>query len=224
MTKLNKFTHFLVLSFLFLCLQTTLYSQQYNINHEQKLKTYHDSGEYDQTFNQVVLNANTYIDQRVKENKQAIHPKKLAIILDIDETSLSNYDYMQQHHFVFNLQKNRQKIAKGDMPAIKSTLELFKNARKNGVSVFFITGRPKKLCPITVKNLKNVGYNNWQDLVCRNSNGKEKSVIPFKSSIRKLIIKKGYTIIANIGDQDSDIKGGFAEKTFKLPNPFYQLP
>jgi len=28
-------------------------------------------------------------------------------------------------------------------------------------------------------------------------------------------------IIANIGDQESDLAGGFAEKTFKLPNPFY---
>jgi acid phosphatase len=28
-------------------------------------------------------------------------------------------------------------------------------------------------------------------------------------------------IIANMGDQASDLAGGHAEKTFKLPNPFY---
>jgi hypothetical protein len=27
--------------------------------------------------------------------------------------------------------------------------------------------------------------------------------------------------VANLGDQVSDLSGGFAEKTFKLPDPFY---
>jgi hypothetical protein len=29
-----------------------------------------------------------------------------------------------------------------------------------------------------------------------------------------------YTIIANIGDQPSDLAGGFAERVFLLPDPF----
>jgi putative acid phosphatase of HAD superfamily subfamily IIIB len=28
-------------------------------------------------------------------------------------------------------------------------------------------------------------------------------------------------IIANVGDQQSDLDGGYAERTFKVPNPFY---
>jgi hypothetical protein len=28
----------------------------------------------------------------------------------------------------------------------------------------------------------------------------------------------------NIGDQMSDLDGGFAERTYKLPNPFYFIP
>ena len=35
---------------------------------------------------------------------------------------------------------------------------------------------------------------------------------------------EGYTIVANIGDQPSDLDGGFAERTFLLPNPFYRIP
>jgi acid phosphatase len=30
-----------------------------------------------------------------------------------------------------------------------------------------------------------------------------------------------FTIIANIGDQISDLVGGHAQKCFKVPNPFY---
>jgi acid phosphatase len=32
---------------------------------------------------------------------------------------------------------------------------------------------------------------------------------------------ESYTIIANIGDQMSDIDGGHGGCTFKVPNPFY---
>jgi hypothetical protein len=32
------------------------------------------------------------------------------------------------------------------------------------------------------------------------------------------------TIIANIGDQQSGLSGGHAERTFKVPNPFYFIP
>lgn len=232
MTKLTKFINVIVLSFLILYLQPLLASKHYStinnqatskLANEHKLKAYHDSGKYNRDFNNVILTVNTYINQRIKQNIQSNHPQKLALVLDIDETSLSNYDYIQQQHFIFNAEKNRQKTLKGDMPAFKSTLKLFQEARKNGIAVFFVTGRPKELCPVTAKNLKNVGYNNWHGLFCRKNN-KEKSAIPFKSSIRQSIVQKGYTIIANIGDQYSDLKGGFSEKTFKLPNPFYHLP
>jgi UDPglucose 6-dehydrogenase len=33
-----------------------------------------------------------------------------------------------------------------------------------------------------------------------------------------------YTVIVNMGDQMSDLEGGFAERTYKLPNPFYFVP
>jgi acid phosphatase len=41
---------------------------------------------------------------------------------------------------------------------------------------------------------------------------------------RRQIEQQGYTIIANIGDQPSDLDGGFSEQTYLLPNPFYRVP
>ena len=41
---------------------------------------------------------------------------------------------------------------------------------------------------------------------------------------RKKLVDQGYTIIVNMGDQMSDLDGGFAERTYKLPNPFYFVP
>ncbi len=43
-------------------------------------------------------------------------------------------------------------------------------------------------------------------------------------TIWQQIEAEGYVIIANIGDQTSDLIGGYAEKTFKLPNPLYLAP
>jgi hypothetical protein len=50
------------------------------------------------------------------------------------------------------------------------------------------------------------------------------ATIPYKSGTRAYIESQGYDIVANFGDQFSDLEGGFADKTFKMPNPNYYLP
>ncbi len=50
------------------------------------------------------------------------------------------------------------------------------------------------------------------------------STIHYKSATRQYIESLGFDIVANFGDQFSDFAGGFADKTFKLPNPNYFLP
>ena len=46
-------------------------------------------------------------------------------------------------------------------------------------------------------------------------------VVDFKAPERRKIAELGYTILLNLGDQESDLTGGYAERTFKLPNPVY---
>jgi predicted secreted acid phosphatase len=48
--------------------------------------------------------------------------------------------------------------------------------------------------------------------------------IQYKSGTRAYIESQGYDIVGNFGDQWSDLLGGFADKTFKMPNPNYYLP
>jgi len=51
------------------------------------------------------------------------------------------------------------------------------------------------------------------------------ATIPYKSGTRAYIEETlGYDIVADFGDQFSDLEGGFADKTFKMPNPNYYLP
>jgi predicted secreted acid phosphatase len=50
------------------------------------------------------------------------------------------------------------------------------------------------------------------------------ATIQYKSGTRAYIESQGYDIVANFGDQYSDLLGGFADKAFKMPNPNYYLP
>jgi len=48
--------------------------------------------------------------------------------------------------------------------------------------------------------------------------------VHYKSATRAHIESLGYEIVGNFGDQFSDLEGGHADRTFKLPNPNYFLP
>ena len=54
--------------------------------------------------------------------------------------------------------------------------------------------------------------------------GKSCTTVHYKSATRAHIESLGYDIVANFGDQFSDLEGGHADRTFKLPNPNYFLP
>ena len=54
--------------------------------------------------------------------------------------------------------------------------------------------------------------------------GQSCATIQYKSGVRAHIESLGYDIVGNFGDQFSDLEGGFADKTFKMPNPNYFLP
>jgi predicted secreted acid phosphatase len=191
---------------------------------ETEVVTYHDSGAYMRDFAIKIAEIETYLTAQIANYKDKEKPqKKLAIVLDIDETSLSNYDQMVKRHFMADAKQIDKEILAANDPAIKPTLALYEKALKNGIKVFFVTGRFVSERAATEKNLKNAGYTQWAGLYLRPSNYQQKSIIPFKSMTRAMIEQQGYLILATIGDQYSDIKGGHAEKGFKLPNPYYYI-
>ena len=140
-----------------------------------------------------------------------------ALVLDIDETSLSNYADLAARGFDGSAVTISAVGARG--VAIAPTLALYRYARAHGVVVFFLTGRPSAIDTITTANLRHAGYDQgWGGLYEKPPTaGTER----FKSSARAAIEKRGYDILANVGDQASDLDGGHADRAFKLPNPFY---
>ncbi len=208
-----------------LLFSTAVFSEPPNLTIvKNEIKNYHDSGLYQKELAQVIHKAQQFIVHQAISNQKQKPQQKLAIVLDIDETSLSNYKYMAKRDFTGTQEQYHQDIMAANAPAIKPTLALYKDAIRHGVKVFFVTGRHQSERNATQKNLMNAGYKQWAGLYLRPNHYMHKSIISFKSHTRKLITEQGYTIIATIGDQCSDLKGGYAEKGFKLPNPYYYLP
>ncbi|HAT6977635.1 TPA: acid phosphatase [Legionella pneumophila] len=220
-----KLPQILISLCLLLILCTPIQAEPPNLSLIRKeIKNYYDSGLYHHELERTIKLAEKYINQEYLINKNNKNPQKLAIILDIDETSLSNYDKMVKRDFTGSKEQIHEEILAANSPAIKPMLTLYKNALKKGIKVFFVTGRQESERNATRTNLINAGYTKWSGLYLRPNSYSSPSIIPFKSKTRQMIEKKGYTIIASIGDQCSDIQGGYAKKGFKLPNPFYYLP
>ncbi len=190
---------------------------------KDELHAYYQSGLYDREIQTVATNADQYITQQATLNDHSQHPKKLAIVLDIDETSLSYYENMKKMNFCYVNAEAVKNILQADAPAIKPILKLYQNAIRHHVSVFFVTARQSSLYKASVKNLKQAGFHTWSGLYTLPENYRQSSMAAHKTEARRLITEQGYTIIASIGDQDSDLSGGYAQKTFKLPNPFYYI-
>lgn len=199
------------------------------------LVAYHDNGLYEKQLAAVDQAARDYVMSRADKVKMP------ALVLDIDETSLSNWPQMKANDFAYfgDPQLACDKLPQGpcgalewdklaQARAIDPTLALFQAAKAHGVAVFFITGRhnyPAEAdeTEFTKTALTKAGYSNWDGLALRSSAYAQSSVADYKSDERKKIAAKGYTIIANVGDQPSDLAGGYAERTFLLPNPFYRI-
>ena len=145
------------------------------------------------------------------------HKGKPAIVLDIDETSLSNYTGLVASDFAAS--GTVAPVLAGTGTAIAPTLALYQDARSHKVAVFFVTGRPAAIQSITESNLRSAGYDkSWTGIFFKpGGDGTE----AFKSSTRAQLERKGYDIVVNLGDQESDLDGGHADRAFKLPNPFY---
>ncbi|MFH8445441.1 HAD family acid phosphatase [Streptomyces sp. NPDC018026] len=143
-----------------------------------------------------------YLKERIAD---AAPGEKQAVVLDIDNTSLET-------DFGFSYPQ----------PANRPVLEVAEYAQEHGVALFFVTARPGIIEAPTEWNLAHAGYES-SGLYVRGFLDLFKDVAEYKTEQRAEIESNGYTIIANIGNSATDLSGGHAEKTFKLPDYDGQL-
>jgi predicted secreted acid phosphatase len=189
---------------------------------KQQINTYVTTGEYGKDVVRVAADANKYLTWRIprgipKYNKTA---QKLAVVFDIDETTLSNVRHIQANDYGYLPKVWDAWVAQGQATAIYPVQAVYNTAVNAGVDVFFITGRTPEGAAATERNLRQVGYETWARIIYKPADFAEPTR-GFKIDARRKLAAEGYLIILNIGDQNSDLVGGYAERFFKLPNPFY---
>ncbi|WP_369776973.1 HAD family acid phosphatase [Streptomyces sp. R33] len=158
-----------------------------------------DYGTWKRDVAAVMATARPYVEQRIARSPAGEKP---AIVLDIDNSSLET-----DFHWFWTF----------PTPAISEVRDLTRYADEHGVAIIFVTARPGIIHSLTEHNLKAVGYP-VSDLYVRDLPDLFSEVSTYKTAKRAQIEARGYTIIANIGNNNSDLVGGHAERTFKLPD------
>jgi predicted secreted acid phosphatase len=187
---------------------------------KQEIIAYHDSGNWNREISKIDGGAERYLTVRLRHGV-----KKPAIVLDIDDTSLSSYPYEVANDFGYDPTIYNQYVFAEKFTAIPGTLALATYAHAHGVKVFLVTGRRQsaQMQTATLGNLAQQGYPAPDGLYLRPTSDTNSSVIPYKSGTRAGIQKLGYDIVVNVGDQWSDLQGGHADHAYKLPNPMYLI-
>ncbi|XP_043692804.1 acid phosphatase 1-like [Telopea speciosissima] len=151
-----------------------------------------------------------------------------AWVFDIDETLLSNIPYYSDHGFgleVFDSREFDKWVQNAAAPAIELSLKLYDEVLGFGFKVFLLTGRSESQRTVTVENLRNAGFRDWDKLILRALEDHGKTATLYKSEKRSEMVKEGYRILGNSGDQWSDLLGDcMSNRSFKLPNPMYYIP
>jgi predicted secreted acid phosphatase len=177
-----------------------------------------------------------------------------AIVLDVDDTTLATWNYEIFSNWAYNPATNATYVMGQLFPAVPGMVDMVTQAADEGYAIIFITGRPATQEAATLGNLTSDGvgvdagypapttlndgedglftkpavadYPDYLLQACAEeiSAGHSCTTVHYKSATRAHIESLGYEIVADFGDQYSDLTGGFADRTFKLPNPNYFLP
>jgi predicted secreted acid phosphatase len=175
-----------------------------------------------------------------------------AIVLDVDDTTLLTWNYEIFSNWAFNPTTNATFVTEQRFPAVFGMVDLVLTAEREGYAIFFITGRGAAQEQATLGNLTADGigidagypkpttlsdgedglftkppvaaYPDYLRAACAGDPNGVCTTVHYKSATRAHIESLGYDIVANFGDQFSDLEGGHADRTFKMPNPNYFLP
>ncbi len=151
--------------------------------------------------------------------------RKMAVVLDLDETLMDNRAYFARHK-VYEPDRWHQWVLKAEASAIPETLDFVKWLDRKDFKIYFISGRKEKERAATLANLKAMGVSEVDGVYLKPDDYDKASAANFKVAARKEIEAKGYDITVVMGDQCSDLRGGYGsgDELYKLPNAIYTIP
>jgi len=202
----------------------------------EEVVDYYESGRFAKDTARVAKRARKFLRKRLGGKPSRGHH---AIVFDIDDTLLSTYECQRKHgdfgstELALCLIEETAQTTTGagpGLPPIEPVRRLYNLAQRLRVRVFLITGRPELLRRHSIDNLRARGFRGNFKLTMQDTVGfldntlNGKSLVPYKAGERARIERSGWRILVNIGDQQSDLDGGHARRTYKVPNPMYFTP
>ena len=200
------------------CTQTSLSKEQHAKDPQLGIAWVDSAAEYDALTLQAYRNATRHLDELIADTDSTALPGHNAmtglppaVILDVDETSLSNVDFQSQINGGFSHEAFDYWQLNNPARRIEGAPEFIQAARDKGVTVFFITNRPCNQrdfapgpCPqeaITLKNLSEAGIETDAEhlMLVGEQPGWNR-----EKRFRQELVAKNYRVIMLIGDDLGD--------------------
>ena len=190
--------------------------------HKAEIRAYVDTGVYLRDVAKVAGQARTWLEQRARlEPRTGGKPAaRLAIVLDLDETLFFNWPQMAAQDLGYVPDVWEKWVESAAAPPLEPVRDLYWTARRLKIAVIFLSSRPERQRAATERNLRAIECGVYESLILQADDDRSSNA-EFKQRQRARLTAEGFAIVANVGDQDSDLAGGGAERSFKLPNPFY---
>ena len=175
------------------------------------------SAEYEAIARQVYQSATDALPGFIEDESWSALPDQTdaaalptAVILDVDETVVSNVDFQLEYERPFANWKLAEWASRTDAVAIPGVREFVESARNQGVTVFFITNRPCQLiegvddpCPqkqTTIDGIMEVGLaTDAEHVLLSEEQGWNR-----EKSTRRNFVAQTYRVIMLVGDDLSD--------------------
>lgn len=181
---------------------------------------YYVSGRFELEVARIAARIREHVEARLAAGVKG----RPAVVFDIDDTLLSSFEVMRRQDFSLNAcgrEAMIEAVLAYQLPAIKPMRELYVELYGK-VSIFIVSDRNESLRIPSMENLLRAGFPGWHGFSMAPADART-TAAEFKARARKILVDQGYVILANVGDQDSDFTGGFAEASFRIPNYLYGL-
>lgn len=182
---------------------------------KEKVEHYYEKGGFDSDIKRLIDKTISYFNSRICCGKGS------AVVFDIDDTLLWSYYDMKKIQFGYVPKLFHEWVIKAESPAVPQMKRLYDFFVSRGCTIILLTGRRYNEREATLENLRKEGFTKVDLLITRGEDELTISALEYKSKHRKLLEQQGYQIIATIGDQYSDLEGGYANYQVKIPNYTY---
>lgn len=200
------------------CTQTSLNKEQATKDPQLGIAWVESAAEYDALTLQTYQNATDHLDELIADSNATALPGRVdlaglptAVILDVDETSVSNVEFQVEIDGNFSHEAFDYWQLNNPSRRIKGAPEFVQAARDKGVTVFFITNRPcherdfaPGPCPqeaITLQDLAEAGIQTDAEHLMLVG---EKPEWNREKRFRQELVAKDYRVIMLLGDDLGD--------------------